>query len=44
MTQTKATLISVIEAKALLKDQSDQINERFPRLKNKVSIFYLIIG
>lgn len=33
MTQTKATLISVEEAKALLKDQSDQINERFPRLK-----------
>ncbi len=35
MTQTKATLISVIEAKALLKDQSDQINERFPRLKKQ---------
>lgn len=35
MTQTKATLISVTEATALLKDRSDQINERFPQLKNK---------
>ncbi|GHP13622.1 hypothetical protein YK48G_10470 [Lentilactobacillus fungorum] len=35
MTQTKATLITVTEAKALLKDRSDQINERFPQLKNK---------
>ena len=35
MTQTKATLILVTEATALLKDRSDQINERFPQLKNK---------
>lgn len=35
MTRTKATLITVEEAKALLKDRSDQINERFPRLKKQ---------
>ncbi|GEP24983.1 MAG: hypothetical protein ABF679_08500 [Lentilactobacillus diolivorans] len=35
MTQTNATLITVDEAKALLKDRSDQINERFPRLKRQ---------
>ncbi|GAF35661.1 hypothetical protein [Lentilactobacillus farraginis] len=35
MTRTKATLITVEEAKALLKDRSDQINERFPQLKKQ---------
>ncbi|GAY73548.1 hypothetical protein [Lentilactobacillus kosonis] len=35
MTQLNATLISVEEAKALLKDRSDQINERFPQLKRQ---------
>lgn len=35
MTRTKATLIMVEEAKALLKDRSDQINERFPQLKKQ---------
>ncbi|EHL98372.1 hypothetical protein FEZ41_05160 [Lentilactobacillus parafarraginis] len=35
MTRTKATLITIEEAKALLKDRSDQINERFPRLKKQ---------
>ncbi|WP_283678991.1 hypothetical protein [Lentilactobacillus sp. Marseille-Q4993] len=35
MTQIDATLISVEEAKALLKDRSDQINERFPQLKRQ---------
>ncbi|EEI25366.1 hypothetical protein [Lentilactobacillus hilgardii] len=35
MTRTKATLITVEEARALLKDRSDQINERFPRLKKQ---------
>ncbi len=35
MTRTKSTLITVEEAKALLKDRSDQINERFPKLKRQ---------
>ncbi len=35
MTQTSATLISLSDAKALLKDRSEQMNEAFPELKRQ---------